>query len=63
MRSLVKTQFLVDLAELPLRGLSASMSAGQWWNEEMELDLKEEEPEPKAQDGKNNPGEANIGLG
>ena len=33
MRSLVKIQDLVDLAELPLGCLSVSTSVGQWWNE------------------------------
>ena len=53
----------MDFVEPPLRGLSASTSVGKRQSEEMELDGEEEEPEQNAQDGPNNLGEANIGLG
>ena len=43
MRILVKIQGLVDLAEPPLGGLSASTLVGQRRNNEMELDAGEEE--------------------
>ena len=43
MHSLVKIQDLVDLAEPPLGGLSASTSTGHRQNDEMELDAGEEE--------------------
>ena len=42
MRSLVKIQDLVGLAELPLKGLSALTSVGKRQNDEMELDVEEE---------------------
>ena len=48
MRSLVKIQDLVDLAEPPLGGLSASTSVGHRRSDEMELDVEEEEPEKNA---------------
>ena len=51
MCSLVKIQDLVDLAEMPLGGLSASTSADQRRNDEMELDAGEEEHEQNAQGG------------
>ena len=63
MRSLVKIQDLVDLAEAPMGGLSVAISVGQRWSEDMELDAKEEEPEKNVQDAPDNPSEANIGLG
>ena len=45
MRILVKIKDLVDLAEPPLGGLSASTFVGQKRNDEMELDTGEEEHE------------------
>ena len=63
MRSVVKIQDLVDLVEPYLGGLSASTSAGQRRNDEMELDAEEEESKPSAQDGQGSPIKANIGLG
>ena len=62
MRSLVKIQDLVDLADLPLGGLSTSTSTGQRWSNEMELDAEEEKSEPSAQGGQDSPSEANIVL-
>ena len=53
----------MDLAEPPLGDLLASMLAKQRWNDKMELDAEEEEPESSAQDGQDIPDEANIGLG
>ena len=63
MHSLVKIQDLVDLAKLPLGGLSSSTCVSQRWNAKMELDAGEEEQDPNAQGGQDSLDEANIGLG
>lgn len=62
MRTLVKIKDLVNLGELPLGGLSVSMSAGQMWNDEIELDMGKEQ-EPNAHGGQDRAGEENIDLG
>lgn len=51
MRSLVKIQDLVDLAEPPLGGLSTSTSSSQMRNGEMEMDAGEEEQAQNTQGG------------
>ena len=64
MCSLVKIQDLVDLAEPPLGGLSATTSSGQMRNEEMELEAEEEEEDAQdTQAGQGSPREANLSFG
>ena len=63
MRSLVKLQDLLDLAEPPLGSFAATASLGQMKNEVMGLDKEEEEHVEHTQGGQGILEEANLDLG
>ena len=63
MRSMVKLQDLVDLAEPPLGGSFVVIASGKPKGEAMELDEDDEEQEEDMSSRQHSPEKANLGLG